>query len=246
MDLESKRLAARGLLKNATKRAGDGVVGTSCANHHNSQTLDHTHRSSLWTERLLRAVNANFPHCYHLVESINLVGLLTCIFVKEHLKISRSVHHFASTTVSTGLNGTYGNKGGIVCRMCFDNSSFCFVNAHLPAHQDKVGKRNVDAMTILRSSVLPVVADIDSLGVNFVHGGDGSQVLDHENCFFFGDLNYRFVVLWDFYLLAISALHFSPSFDLILFAVLIGGWTWAYMEAALLFHPQCPQLIASV
>jgi hypothetical protein len=44
-------------------------------------------------------------------------------------------------------------------RFVLDMSSFCFIVAHLPAHQNKVGKRNVDALTIIRSTGFQAIED---------------------------------------------------------------------------------------
>ncbi len=136
-----------------------------------------------------------------VVESRNLVGLFTCIFLREQHVRSGAIRFNHSYTVMTGLGGTYGNKGAVISRFLFDHTSFCFINAHLAAHQDKVGKRNVDAITILRAPGQPLFSstgstptDIDATKLGrhcFVRGGDGTQVLDFELCFFSGDLNYR-------------------------------------------------------
>lgn len=153
----------------------------------------------------MKLLSDNFRQNYQLLEIQNLVGLFTCIFVKEsHLK-SGSITNLQSIQVSTGLGGTYGNKGAIVTRFLVDGSSFCFVNAHLPAHQDQVGKRNVDAITILKQAQLQALSTRmpTNLGNGrwalldhqyqhlWFRGGDGSHLLDHEFVFFSGDLNYR-------------------------------------------------------
>ena len=179
IDLESKKIAARGIFKNATKKADKDVINEA----------DHAHRANAWRDKLTRTLRGNFKHPYQLLETRNMVGLFTCVFIKEEL--ASSVTNLASHTVSTGLGGTYGNKGAIITRLCVRDSSFCFVTSHLPAHQTNVGKRNVDAITILRATGLPAVTDSDEAITKFVRGGDGTYVLDHEFSFFLGDLNYR-------------------------------------------------------
>lgn len=148
----------------------------------------HAHRNMLWKERLIKALRDNYKRPYTLVENRNLVGLFMCIFVKDDLAPHISNVH--SHLVSTGLGGTFGNKGGIVARMCIYQSSLCIVDAHLPAHQTKVAKRNADAWTIIKSTGLPPFADGPD-ALECVRGGTGTTVMDHEHCFFFGDLNYR-------------------------------------------------------
>lgn len=206
VDLESKTVAAKGLFKRAPASSSD--------NH----AMDHASRANAWRDRLIAGLRDNFKHSYHVVGTCNLVGLFTCVFVKEaHLR-SGSVHHIRSQTVMTGMGGTYGNKGAIVTQFLFDDTSFCFTNSHLPAHQDKVGKRNLDAVTILKTVAPALLTNVTTTNqflpgtppaipllpstplrtmghkldsFIFVRGGDGSVPLDYEACFFSGDLNYR-------------------------------------------------------
>jgi hypothetical protein len=72
-------------------------------------------------------------------------------------------------------------------RIHLDDSSFCFINSHLAAHQSNISARNNDISSVLKESSFRV----DSLRYQYVGGGDGSMILDCENIFFFGDLNYR-------------------------------------------------------
>jgi hypothetical protein len=74
-----------------------------------------------------------------------------------------------------------------VTRFLVDDTSFCFVNAHLAAHQSHISARNNDVATIVKDTTFRA----DAPDYCFAKGGDGSLYLDHENCFFYGDLNYR-------------------------------------------------------
>eukprot|EP00158_Paraphelidium_tribonemae_P007024 Partr_v1_DN28077_c0_g1_i1_m57693 putative Synaptojanin len=177
IDLESKSVAAKGLWK---KRATGGSQ---------QQQLDNASRVKAWHERLSRALKDNFKHNYRMVESRNMVGIFACVFVREQL--FNRLSHCETFSIETGMGGTYGNKGAVLIRMCLDSSSFCFIVTHLPAHQNKVSKRNVDALTIIKSTGFSEFDPDSHSRYMFVRGGDGSQVLDHENIFFFGDLNYR-------------------------------------------------------
>ena len=59
--------------------------------------------------------------------------------VRLHFLISLS-----AASAATGLLGMMGNKGGAGIRMRIDDSSVCFVCAHLAAHREKVAERNAD------------------------------------------------------------------------------------------------------
>ena len=70
-----------------------------------------------------------------------------------------------------------------------DATSLCFMNCHLAAGQGNTPQRNTDAATIIKDAKFPPAPHL--MAGSMMNGGDGSQVLDHEYVFFFGDLNYR-------------------------------------------------------
>lgn len=70
------------------------------------------------------------------------------------------------------MGGYHGNKGAIVTRFLIHNSSFCFVNCHLAAHQNQVSARNNDILSILREVSFPQL----SRPALWVLGGDGSLI----------------------------------------------------------------------
>lgn len=67
-------------------------------------------RYQLWHDKLVQAVRvAQPPHTpYAVVHAQNLVGLFTCIFVKNAETLN--LRDIAVTTVKRGMAGTYGNK----------------------------------------------------------------------------------------------------------------------------------------
>lgn len=99
---------------------------------------------------------ANVP--YSLVHAEVLVGLFTCVFVKDSEK--SNLRDLDICQVKTGLSGRFGNKGSIVARMVIDDTSVCFANCHLAAGQSHVRQRNKDLIEILDSGdALPAVAE---------------------------------------------------------------------------------------
>ena len=69
------------------------------------------------------------------------------LFVLPSKTYSVKIHFFISllaASTATGLLGMMGNKGGAGIRMRINDSSVCFVCAHLAAHREKVAERNAD------------------------------------------------------------------------------------------------------
>lgn len=51
-------------------------------------------------------------------------------------------------TVSAGVMGVMGNKGGVAVRLRLGDDSLCFVCSHLAAHRDNVRARNDNYMKV--------------------------------------------------------------------------------------------------
>ncbi|KAK0205841.1 DNase I-like protein [Desarmillaria ectypa] len=183
IDLESRKMAAKNVLLTAAtggKKHEEGVLPGL------SEKVTGAYRR--WFDRLLLAVRlAMPPECpYTVVHTESLVGLFTCIFVKNTERVT--LRDMAISTIKRGMGGRYGNKGGIVARFIIEDSSMCFINCHLGAGQNKVRTRNADIAGILEEKTMfPMSPET----VPFVGGGDGSAVTDHEMVFINGDMNYR-------------------------------------------------------
>ncbi|XP_063150681.1 inositol polyphosphate 5-phosphatase K isoform X2 [Candoia aspera] len=101
-------------------------------------------------------------------------GLLLLLFAKQaHLPFIRGVR---SQFTRTGLHGYWGNKGGVSIRLSLYGHSVCFLNCHLPAHQENAKQRLDDFEHIL---------EVQHFEEKF------PSVLDHQLLFWFGDLNFR-------------------------------------------------------
>ncbi|KDQ53055.1 hypothetical protein JAAARDRAFT_39767 [Jaapia argillacea MUCL 33604] len=181
IDLENRKMAAKTVLLGGKKKAPDGSI---------SEKVTTSYKK--WYDRLVLAVRLAMPPDvpYTVIHAENLVGLFSCIFVKNTERIA--LKDVAITTVKRGMGGRYGNKGGIVARFVIDDSSICFINCHLAAGQHHVRQRNADVAAILEDKeVFPAVDSTIHEPLAYVGGGDGSMVLDHEIVFFSGDMNYR-------------------------------------------------------
>ena len=199
IDLESKKLTAKSLLLGGGKKKANDL----------GDRVSHQYRA--WYDKLIQIVRyAMPPTCgYLLVQSESLVGLFTCVFVKQ--TEFKNVRELAISRVKTGMGGRYGNKGAVIARLVVQDSSIAFVNAHLAAGQKHVKQRNADVADILEYP--SVFSDPHADPEAYVGGGDGSMVLDHELCFFSGDLNYRIDHSRETVLSAIAARKIAPLLE---------------------------------
>ncbi|KAG8947913.1 hypothetical protein FRC03_000891 [Tulasnella sp. 419] len=182
IDLESRKLTAKTVLLGGQKqkRNADGSI---------SDKVSRAYR--LWYDRLVLAVRVAMPadSPYTVIHTENLVGLFTCIFVRNAEKAF--LRDIAITTVKRGMGGRYGNKGAIVARFVIDDSSLCFINCHLAAGQHHKHSRNQDVAAVLEEKAVFPEVNVEESSVAYDGGGDGSMILDHEVVFLNGDLNYR-------------------------------------------------------
>ncbi|KAF8511096.1 DNase I-like protein [Gautieria morchelliformis] len=179
IDLENRSLTAKTVLLGNQKKKTDGTI---------SEKVSRSYR--MWHERLVHAVRLAMPvdDPYVVAHTDSLVGLFSCIFVRQRQK--HLLRDSAITAVKRGMGGRYGNKGAIVARFVIDDSSLCFINCHLAAGQSHTTARNQDLVAILEDGTALPPSGID-WALPYVGGGDGSMILDHEICFLGGDLNYR-------------------------------------------------------
>uniref|UniRef100_V5E355 Endonuclease/exonuclease/phosphatase n=2 Tax=Kalmanozyma brasiliensis (strain GHG001) TaxID=1365824 RepID=V5E355_KALBG len=200
IDLESKKLTAKSLLLGGGRKKGANDLGDRVSRQYRS-----------WYDKLIQIVRFAMPATcgYLLVQSESLVGLFTCVFVKQ--TEFKHVRELAISTVKTGMGGRYGNKGAVIARLVVQDTSIAFVNAHLAAGQKHVKQRNADVADILE---YPTVFDDPYADPEaYVGGGDGSMVLDHELVFFSGDLNYRIDHNRDTVLSALAARKLASLLD---------------------------------
>lgn len=124
-----------------------------------------------WFARIVRHVGPR----YVVVFRESLWEIRNIVLVRKSL--TGFVHSVQGATVATGIANTLGNKGGVGIRLCIYDSSFCFINSHLAAHQEGVSARNYDYSQIITHM---------RLGRSDVEVTNGNHY-----CFWYGDLNYR-------------------------------------------------------
>ncbi|KAG0697115.1 Endonuclease/exonuclease/phosphatase [Suillus ampliporus] len=177
IDLESRKMAAKTVLLGGKKKGEEGKI---------SEKVTSSYKR--WHDRLVREVGA-LSEKYSVIHTESLVGLFTCMFVKNSEK--ESLKDVAITSIKRGMGGRYGNKGGIVARFVIGDSSICFINCHLAAGQHHVRQRNADVTAMLEEKSVFPSSNVIEESHAYVGGGDGSMVLDHEIVFLNGDMNYR-------------------------------------------------------
>jgi hypothetical protein len=110
---------------------------------------------------------------YEKISSHQLVGLYHCMYIKkEYFPHLQNVY---TSKLGIGQLG-FGNKGGIAIRFHLFENSYCFIGAHLAAHQKNVKERNSNFHDIVKDSLFD---------------NDLFAPLYHDYLFFYGDLNYR-------------------------------------------------------
>ncbi|KAF7331468.1 IPPc domain-containing protein [Mycena kentingensis (nom. inval.)] len=186
VDLESRKLVAKNVLL-GRKDKQDASIAAITGLSGLSEKVTTAYRK--WYEHLVMAVRLAMPAQvpYSVIHTESLVGLFTCVFVKNSERMS--VKDNVITSMKRGMGGRYGNKGGIITRLVIEDSSICFINCHLAAGQHATRARNADVAAMLEDHSLLPASENEPLA--YVGGGDGQMALDHEIVFLNGDLNYR-------------------------------------------------------
>lgn len=101
VDLEDKKLTAKSLLKGGKKKRTQAT----------QERMSHQYR--LWQKQLSKSIETHMPRDepYVLLHSKSLVGLFTCIFIKQSEQ--NNIRNLSASTVKRGLGGLHGNKAGI-------------------------------------------------------------------------------------------------------------------------------------
>lgn len=99
IDLESRRMTAKNMLYGGKAKTADGSI---------SQKVTTAYKK--WYDCLIHAVRLAMPpeSPYTAIHMENMVGLMSCIFVKDRERVS--LKQTATANVKRGLGGRYGNK----------------------------------------------------------------------------------------------------------------------------------------
>ena len=82
---------------------------------------------------------------------LDLVGILLIIFVKRDLK--GKIRNLYTSINKTGFMKTLGNKGNVIVRFDFDDTSFAVACCHLSASIAKNENRTKEMIGILEKNI---------------------------------------------------------------------------------------------
>ena len=152
-------------------------------------------------------------------------GLLTMLFVKRPLLCYSS--NMKLSSIRTGAGGLLGNKGASIIKVTLGDLEVCFVNCHLPPHEENNEKRLQDLNSIFSEPCM-----------------DGESVMKHDIVVLLGDLNFRLQSLpFDQAVKMVEdgRLKELQSFDQLLLDQIQGSPTGSqlsyFLEAAIEFQP---------
>jgi len=99
-----------------------------------------TDKGQKWLDQIGSAIGVGIE--FEQVSFRELAGLLVGVWVRK--RFLPFVGDVDATAVACGFGRTLGNKGAVAVKMSIFRRTFCLVNSHLAAHQDKVAARNAD------------------------------------------------------------------------------------------------------
>ncbi|GBC00839.1 hypothetical protein RclHR1_03990016 [Rhizophagus clarus] len=152
------------------------VIGTQECQHNIKHSVLFPSKEE-WEQRLKTYLGDE----YVLIKTETMAALHLAVFVWK--RCEKWVKDYQHDEVPTGLANLFGNKGGIGISLLFGNTSLCFINSHLAAHQDKVKERNHDVKKICKELKLKGFLPSDKGFINVTDRFDYT--------FWFGDMNYR-------------------------------------------------------
>ena len=114
---------------------------------------------------------------YSLVRGSSLGQMRLTVFARFDTRAG--LHGLATGVEATGLGHVGSNKGGVCTVVHSWDTSYCFVNSHLAAHQNQVERRNSDYCEIVGSPNLELAEPGMDIMSQFQH------------VVWVGDLNYR-------------------------------------------------------
>lgn len=151
--------------------------------------LDDLAPAELWRTMVQSVLGRHFS----IVGNRTMGAVQITVFCRTNLV--HTISHMSVGHVSCGLGNFVQNKGGVGVSFRMHETSFAFVGAHLPAHQNKVPERN-DAYHRIDQLLTPLLlnGDTDESNHEVTNWYPSTQSLlcsNFDHVFFMGDFNYR-------------------------------------------------------
>ncbi|KAL7721052.1 Inositol polyphosphate 5-phosphatase [Entamoeba marina] len=140
-------------------------------------TKKYSEKAMQWLNIIRTSINRNGGE---YVESgwYQLCGIVSFLFIKPNLKENISMYGIGVCKVGA-LSGKLANKGGVALGVKILDTTICFVNSHLAAHQEFLERRNKDWENISKIMVTYQLVEQEI------------ALLEHDVVIWMGDLNYR-------------------------------------------------------
>ena len=103
---------------------------------------DHASGQHIWDALCQARLGADWM----VLEHVTLRAMRLTVYCTNALHDSGLVTHVSSARVATGIGGVYGNKGGLVVRLCIGPTTLAFCSCHLAAFEGPVNQRARNAM----------------------------------------------------------------------------------------------------
>ncbi|CAI6001691.1 unnamed protein product [Closterium sp. NIES-64] len=126
-------------------------------------------------EDWVAAIKAHFAPHYKMVKGTTRGQMRLVVLVLETSQ--KAITDVTATSEATGIGHVIANKGAVSVSLKFWDTSFCFVNSHLAAHEGHCMTRNDNYREVMRN-MHPGLSSIDLLS-------------QFHHVFWMGDLNYR-------------------------------------------------------
>ncbi|CAI5524223.1 unnamed protein product [Closterium sp. Naga37s-1] len=127
-----------------------------------SQECEYQPRSGYATcmEDWVAAIKAHFAPHYKVVKGTTRGQMRLVVLVLETSQ--KAITDVTATSEATGIGHVIANKGAVSVSLKFWDTSFCFVNSHLAAHEGHCMTRNDNYREVMRN-MHPALSSIDLL-----------------------------------------------------------------------------------
>jgi len=148
-----------------------GVQECEYVTENDPETNDKVSCDNAWTKTIIKSVGDDY--CIVTHQRLGEMKLTLLAKKQERTRLTR----FQTGSVACGVGNVMANKGALGVAFHWDDTSICFINCHLAAHQGMVKERNENYQRICTNT------KIGQGNLGFLH--------QYHYVVWMGDLNYR-------------------------------------------------------